>query len=106
MEKGEYNYQTGEMKIDFDYHFIKQGTICELRKNAPRALVGEYGCSCCGHNKGSEYVGDYVEDEYETIMFFTKCSHPDAKNDDFMDSRIKAKYYKELKHQALCALDN
>lgn len=86
-----YNYETGEITLDF--HLVAYNEICTLR-----GLKGKSGNSEC--HRCPFYGGSYTDINSIEWDSFVKCKHPDAK-DSNGSLKVKHEIYEKFKEKAL-----
>ena len=96
-----YDYSTGQIKRDF--HFIAEGTICELRGLAFRTLVGSVGCARCVFHKDSvePWMANLHCTDYDASCVI--CTHEQAKNTEGSEWAVQA-FNEKLRTAALSCL--
>lgn len=88
-----YDYQT--RKITRNWHIRRHNEKCRL--SGLPAYVGSDRCHKCPYNKGTEFNWQAIDLE---DTFFTRCSHPEAKDSKNTGS-ILNRIYDEFENEAL-----
>lgn len=86
-----YNYDNG--RIERDFHFVKDSETCRLT-DLPAKVGNRYCTENCPFFRCLKMINN---------NFYVLCGHEEAKDSDGSAWDIST-YYKQIKHEALCAL--